>query len=114
MTLNQISDERLLPSRGLNISQISYALKEFGLGSRIYAESEYKPDKFKNLFSCYVESGIPLITALETPDGTEPRIGHATICIGHEFIKGDAIDDLRENQIDLVEIAEKVQILKKI
>src|SRR5690606_10836696 len=31
-TLNQVSSERQIPSKGLNIAQMSYSLKEFGFG----------------------------------------------------------------------------------
>jgi len=89
-TLNQVSVERQIPSRGLNIQQISFALREFGFGTRIYSEDEYK-DEFKRLISCYIESGIPLIIAMDNDTG---NIAHALLCIGHEKINESHIDTL--------------------
>ena len=37
--LNKFSKQRLLPSNGLTVDQISFVLKEFGLG-QVYAEDE--------------------------------------------------------------------------
>jgi hypothetical protein len=63
---------------------MSYALKDFGFGTRIYAKSEYTEHEFNNLLSCYIESGIPIIVSIESPEDVKPRIGHAILCIGHE------------------------------
>jgi hypothetical protein len=88
-TLNKVSFERLIPSKGLNISQMSYALKEFGFGTKIYGRQQYQ-NEFESLLSCYIESGIPLIIALDNrPSG---NIGHALIAIGHEKISEAKID----------------------
>lgn len=90
-TLTKVTSERQVPSKGLNIQQMSYALKEFGFGTRIYSRSQYGND-FESLISCYIESGIPLIIAMENrPAGS---IGHALLCIGHERIKDAQIDGL--------------------
>jgi hypothetical protein len=89
--LENSSFERQLPSRGLGINNISFALKEFGFGTRIYSKSVFGEDFF-NLLSCYIESGIPLIIAIDdSPMGT---IRHAIICIGHEKIKKQQIQNL--------------------
>jgi hypothetical protein len=87
-TLNQVSSERQVPSKGLNIQQISFALREFGFGTKIYSRAQYGY-AFENLLSCYIESGIPLIIAMENNN-----IGHALLCIGHEFPTNDQIDAL--------------------
>jgi len=90
-TLNKVTSERQLPSRGLNIQQLSFALREFGFGTRIYSREEYGAD-FERLISTYIESGIPLIIGLDNrPDG---NIGHAVLCIGHENVTDDQIDQL--------------------
>lgn len=91
-TLNQVSAERQIPSRGLNIQQISYALREFGFGTRIYSRQEYG-NEFEKLLSCYIESGIPLIIAIENRP-TGGNIGHALLCIGHVKITDNQIDAL--------------------
>ncbi len=92
-TLNLVSSERQIPSKGLNIQQMSFALKEFGFGTRIYSSKEYGKE-FEALLSCYIESGIPVIVAMESmPNHT---IGHALLCIGHEVINGTDIDKIPE------------------
>ncbi|GHV67942.1 hypothetical protein FACS1894199_14380 [Bacteroidia bacterium] len=85
-TLNIVSFERQIPSKGLNIYQMSFALKEFGFGTRIYSRAEYDSE-FDSLLSCYIESGIPVIIALQ--GGT---IGHALLAIGHETVEDNMID----------------------
>jgi hypothetical protein len=89
-TLNQVSSERQIPSRGLNIQQISFALREFGFGTRIYSRGEYNND-FEKLLSSYIESGIPLIIAIENRH-CGGNIGHALLCIGHEKVNETQID----------------------
>ncbi len=90
-TLSRVSTERQIPSEGLDIQQMSFALREFGFGTKIYSKSEYN-DEFENLISCYIESGIPLIIAMENrPYG---NIGHALICIGHEIINDNHYESL--------------------
>ena len=91
-TLNQVSAERQIPSRGLNIQQISFALREFGFGTRIYSREEYDIE-FEKLLSCYIESGVPLITAIENRH-LHGNIGHALLCIGHVKTSDYQIDAL--------------------
>jgi len=91
-TLNKVSSERQIPSKGLNIQQMSYSMKEFGFGTRIYSEEQYGDD-FNLLLSCYVESGIPLIIAMDNrPEGGS--IGHALLCVGHEKVEPAMIASL--------------------
>jgi hypothetical protein len=92
--LNKVSTERQIPSKGLNIQQMSFALKEFGFGTRIYSRQAYGHD-FDRLISCYVESGIPLILGIDNrPAG---NIGHAMLCIGHENVQDGKIDLIPSN-----------------
>jgi hypothetical protein len=94
--LSKVSTERQVPTKGLNVEQMSYALKEFGFGTRVYSERVYKQN-FKKLFSTYIESGIPLIIDLNN-FATNGGIGHASICIGHEdIIDHKLIDQIPEN-----------------
>ncbi len=90
--LKRVSAERQVPSKGLNIQQMAYALKEFGFGTKIYARQEFKGE-FSKLFSTYIESGLPLIVAMENIKfgGT---IAHALLCVGHEKITDADIDGL--------------------
>jgi len=92
-TLNILSVERQVPSRGLNISQMAFALKEFGFGTRIYSRNDYESE-FNALLECYVESGLPLIIGLDNynVDAAKVKIGHALLCIGHENINDSQID----------------------
>ena len=80
-TLKNITFERQLPSRGLPVELLSYALKEFGFAPKIFSEEKYKADDFKKLFSCYVESGIPIVVCIE---GDMGKSVHAILCTGHE------------------------------
>lgn len=91
--LKRVSAERQVPSKGLNIQQIAFALKEFGFGTKIYSRGEFGKAEFKRLFSTYIESGIPLIVALEnTMHGS--NIGHAILSIGRKKTEARDIDDL--------------------
>lgn len=88
--LNEVSAERQIPSKGLNITQMSFALKEFGFGTRIYSHQEYH-EQFQGLMSTYIESGIPIIVAMINDSGT---IAHALLAVGHEKISSVQIDAL--------------------
>lgn len=79
-TLRNISIERQLPSAGLDVAKLSYALKNFGFGTKIYSRRQFG-DELDKIIGSYVESGIPIIVTLE--NGT---IGHACLCIGREKV----------------------------
>ena len=111
-TLSKFSKQRLLPSNGLTVDQISFALKEFGFGTSIYANAAYDGE-LRNIIAYYIESGIPVIAALENEN-----IGHAVVIIGHEEDKSldlDSVvtkeltffDDDRVNYIDYTDIQKK-------
>lgn len=103
--INEITQERVLPSGGLTFLQISSAVKAFGFEPRIYARKSYEKklpltkllkavnvktrvSTFRRCFHYYIESGIPLIVAL----GEAHNEGHTVVCIGH----GQASYDLRK------------------
>jgi hypothetical protein len=96
--LNSLSTERQLPSTGLNVQQMSYAIREFGFGTKMYSRENYSSE-FEALLSCYIESGLPLIIAMDNSKGTG-TIGHALLCIGHERIKEAQIDAISEEPLD--------------
>lgn len=74
--------ERLVPSQGLTIQQISMALRQQDFGCKMYSNSN---SRFKELFTCYVESGLPLAVAVEgNVEGN--KVGHAIVCIGRKDI----------------------------
>lgn len=102
--LRRVSTERQIPSTGLSISQMSYALREFGFGTKIYAKSEFGADEFKRLFSCYIESGIPLIVSMNNA-----QIGHALIAVGHSKITEGNINALLPSNETNQDIANKIQ-----
>lgn len=102
--LNKMSFERQIPSQGLNIQQMSFALKEFGFGTRIYSRS-YGSD-FENLLSIYVESGIPIILGIDNFN-KHGDIGHALICIGREAISETEIDAISATSFDDPELKAK-------
>lgn len=80
--LKNISPERLLPSDGLFIKDISYLITKLGFGSRIYEKETYNSDnEFKELLNCYIESGMPVVLGLNSED-----IGHVVLCIGRKYI----------------------------
>jgi hypothetical protein len=90
--LEKVSTERQVPSRGLAIQQISFALREFGFGTIVYSRDQYG-DEFENILSCYISSGIPLVIAVQNQLPNQ-LIGHALLCVGHEFIDAEMIDEL--------------------
>lgn len=77
--LKLISVQRQLPSNGLTMDQISYALKEFGFGTRIYSFEPYD-EQIYSIVDSYIESGIPVIIGLESGD-----LGHVVICVGKKI-----------------------------
>jgi hypothetical protein len=89
-TLSSFSYERQLPSHGLSADQISYALKQFDFGVRLYSKEDFQND-FQNLFFDYIESGIPFIATLQNDS-----IGHAITVFGQENISAEAIDNFEE------------------
>lgn len=96
--LKDLSSERQVPSRGLNIQQMSFALKEFGFGTRVYEAKEFG-DEFPRLFSTYIESGIPIIVAVDNRENGG-KIGHAFLAIGHRKTGDGEIDSLHPAKED--------------
>lgn len=91
--LKEITSERQMPSTGLTIQEMSFALRQFGFGSIIYSEESYGAD-FKKLFRAYIESGIPVICGIDNLHTENGDIGHAVICVGREHINDSDIDNL--------------------
>lgn len=91
--LKYTSVERQIPSKGLDVNQLAFAIKKFGFGSRIYAKSEYGIYSFQSMISTYIESGLPLICALNN-SSSNGSIVHAVLAIGHEVTSATLIDSL--------------------
>lgn len=74
--LKEVEDasyQRVLPSLGLDDAQMAKVLQVGNFSPVLYSYEDV-PEKFEQLFYCYVESGIPFI--LELPE-------HSVVCIGH-------------------------------
>ncbi|MEY3498733.1 MAG: hypothetical protein RL308_402 [Bacteroidota bacterium] len=93
ITLKSVSVQRQLPSNGLTMDQISFALREFGFGTRIYSFDPYD-EQIYSIVDSYVESGIPVIIGLESKN-----LGHVVICIGKK--NEDRIDYRRVKKRNL-------------
>lgn len=76
-TLEHRAFSRQVPSRGLIYEDISYALRKEGFGTVIYSQDSFGENDFKKIFSCYIESGVPIVVAIKNND-----IGHALLCVG--------------------------------
>lgn len=77
--IERFSYQRQLPSNGLTMDQISFALKEFGFGSRIYSSEPYDQEIY-DIIDSYIESGIPVMVGLQSGD-----VGHVIIAIGKQY-----------------------------
>lgn len=94
--LERISQERILPSRGLDYCKVSELLKIFGFSPRLYARSafekkEKQSENFKKIFHYYVESGIPLAVGVSGKlNGADVK--HSVVCIGHGSQRKDIKD----------------------
>lgn len=84
---------RQLPSSGLSAECLTYAIKSFGFGPRLYHRDAFS--ELHNILGCYIESGIPMVTALSNRRSVVPDvedIGHAVLCVGHEVVTDGMID----------------------
>ncbi|NML39865.1 hypothetical protein HHL17_21880 [Chitinophaga sp. G-6-1-13] len=111
-TLKSRSSSRQIPSDGLNIEQMSFALREFGFGTMTYDRSEYSPASFDNLLAVYVESGIPLIVAVSNVH-RGGSIRHAVVIVGRSETTEADIDQLtveKEDNETLLEMMKRKNI----
>ena len=73
--VKDLSEGRIIPSRGLTLGQVSEVFASIGFYPEIFVKDLYDDsDFFYDLLYCYVESGIPLVGA-----GKE----HAVAIFGH-------------------------------
>jgi len=70
-----VSMGRLVPSKGLTAQQVTEIFSKFGFYPEIYMRQQYK-HVFDKLLYMYVESGLPVVAALDKP-------GHAITIVGH-------------------------------
>lgn len=78
-TLENVSLERSLPTRGLPYDRVSQLLKCFGFSPRKYTNDGWEKVEFKRAFHYYIESGIPIAVGVKA----SPNIYHSIVCIGH-------------------------------
>ncbi|PLK44408.1 MULTISPECIES: hypothetical protein [Emticicia] len=93
-TLKKISYERQIPSNGLSLEHISFALKEYGFGTKIYTRNEYSESDLRMILSTYIESGIPVTIGIQSK-----TIGHAIIAIGRENINSAMINGISQTPL---------------
>lgn len=77
--------QRQLPARGLTMEDLSFALKQFGFGPRLYSKHEYGVF-FNDIIDMYVESGIPVLAGLSSDEGD---LGHVVLITGKQAPKPD-------------------------
>lgn len=70
---------RKLPSKGLNIQQIAEIFKYFGLTPVIVKKEKSKEKSFFQEICAYVESGIPLVAAINSKVHTVAVVGHGNL-----------------------------------
>jgi len=80
-SLKPFSFERQTPSSGLTFEQISVVLQRQGFGCKVYAKEN---PMFKEVFTCYVESGLPLIVCMQDEKSHQ---GHAVVCVGRKKVE---------------------------
>lgn len=89
--LDKKAFQRHIPSEGLLYSDISYVLQTNSFGCKVYSRGAYSDEEFNRIFSCYIESGIPLGVAVTGICNGKP-IGHAIVCIGRKNTKREIVD----------------------
>jgi hypothetical protein len=111
-TLSKFANQRLLPSNGLTVDQISFALKEFGFGTNIYARDDAYDEEIENIIAYYIESGIPVIAIMG--DNTA---SHAIVIIGHDLDLAADLDKVKRRSIhypaETIEYIDYTDIPKK-
>ena len=70
-----VSQGRLIPSKGLTAFQITEIFARYGFYPEVYLKKNY-PDNFHRLLYYYVESGIPVVTCLHGKKHAVTLVGH--------------------------------------
>jgi len=81
-------------SKGLHIDQIAFALKEFGLATRIYSKYKFGTIPFKRLLSSYVESGLPLLAIMTN----NANVTHSLLLVGRTPVSDRQLHELKASQ----------------
>ena len=82
--------QRQVPSSGLTVLQISFALKELGFGVKLYSSASGSASgmSLEEIVQVYVESGIPVLTAIQNSQG----IGHVMNIIGRTTVDSYSVN----------------------
>jgi hypothetical protein len=102
--LNKFSKQRLLPTNGLTVDQISFALKQFGFGTSIYSRNNAYDKEIENIIAYYIESGIPVIAAIEND-----IVSHVIVIIGHQIDSEPDFTSVNKRNLDF--IGEKIEYI---
>lgn len=109
-TLKNLSAERQLPSTGLDTGDISFVLKDLGLGTKIYEKNVNDKGLFKQILYIYIESGIPVILVLDNNQGKR----HVVVAIGREKVKNNVMANkkfTKEKQAHFSDIFDKILVM---
>lgn len=83
---------RKLPSRGLNFQQLAEIFRAYGISPLIVKKESGEEEAFYRELLCYIESGIPIVAAID-------KKAHAVAVVGHGELDCDAMDN-RHGLID--------------
>jgi hypothetical protein len=89
--VQQKIEVRTLPSVGLDTNTSVYILKASGLATNIYYNDE--ENEFRQLLSCYISSGLPVILNLK--NNNHEDLAHAILAVGHSITTHQQIDQLQ-------------------
>lgn len=73
------SNHRMLPSKGLSLTELSTCLNSCGQNCMVYCIDDSNRDFHNSMMRIYIESGMPFIVVLNNNS-----VGHAIVAIGHE------------------------------
>ncbi|MCH5233893.1 MAG: hypothetical protein J1E16_01250 [Muribaculaceae bacterium] len=95
--LHSLSRGKHVPSTGLLFDEIIYLIQNCGLECETYFKPKstninFTEKDFYRIFSCYIESGIPIIVKVSGDNG----LGHAIVCIGKENWQRSEINNISE------------------
>ena len=115
----KLRHERISPSNGLSENEISYTLRKFGFGTKVYNKTNYNTNpentEFQKIFNDYVESGIPIVVIVsELPSGEEKHPNsdrHSYLVIGHKETPFDELQyELKPQKIYLEDNKKEIEI----
>lgn len=70
---------RKLPSKGLTLQQMADIFRKFGITPLILKKEESNQNEFIREMFCYIESGIPIVAAIDKKNHAVAVIGHGDI-----------------------------------